>query len=55
VPAEKPIRDDAEEIGRPIATADEARKILKIGVAYYNSAEKTLQNLGPTFGQRRVA
>lgn len=35
----------ARELGRPIATADEARKILKIGVTY-NSVEETLQNLG---------
>ena len=31
--------------GRPIATAEEARKILKIGVTY-NSVEETLRNLG---------
>ena len=35
----------AKELGRPIATAEEARKILKFGVTY-NSVEETLRNLG---------
>ncbi len=35
----------ARELGRPIATAEDARRILKIGVTY-NSAEETLRNLG---------
>jgi hypothetical protein len=35
----------ANELGRPIATAEEAREILKLGVTY-NSVEETLQNLG---------
>lgn len=35
----------AKELGRPIATAEEARKILKIGVTY-NSVEETLLKLG---------
>jgi len=35
----------AEQFGRKVATADEARKIMKIGV-WYKSAEETLQNLG---------
>jgi uncharacterized protein (DUF849 family) len=35
----------ARELGRPIATGDEARRILKIGV-WYNSVEETLANLG---------
>ena len=33
------------ELGRKIATAEEARRILKIGVTY-NSVEETLINLG---------
>jgi uncharacterized protein (DUF849 family) len=41
---EKQVRM-ARELGRPIATAEEARKILKISVTY-NSVEETLQNLG---------
>jgi uncharacterized protein (DUF849 family) len=35
----------ARELGRKIATGDEARRILKIGVTY-NSVEETLINLG---------
>lgn len=35
----------ANELGRKIATADEARQILKIGT-WYNSAEETLLKLG---------
>ena len=35
----------AKEFGRKIATAEEARKMMKIGV-WYNSVEETLQNLG---------
>jgi uncharacterized protein (DUF849 family) len=35
----------AKELGRPIATAEDARRILKIGVTY-NSVEETLHNLG---------
>ena len=35
----------AEQFGRKVATADEARKIMKIGV-WYKSAEETLRNLG---------
>ena len=35
----------AERFGRKIATAEEARKIMKIGV-WYNSVDETLQNLG---------
>src|SRR5271168_2911608 len=35
----------AKEFGRKIATAEEARKIMKVGV-WYNSVEETLQNLG---------
>ena len=35
----------AGELGRKVATADEARKILKIGVTY-DSVEETLLNLG---------
>src|SRR5262249_13634171 len=34
-----------EQFGRKIATADEAREILKIGV-WYDSVEETLYNLG---------
>jgi len=34
-----------ERFGRPVATAEEARKIMKIGVTY-NSVEETLKNLG---------
>lgn len=41
---EKQVRM-AKELGRPIATAEEARKILKIGT-WYNSVEETLTNLG---------
>ncbi len=41
---EKQIRM-ANELGRKIATAEEARSILKIGVTY-NSVEETLLNLG---------
>jgi uncharacterized protein (DUF849 family) len=41
---EKQIRM-AKELGRPIATAEEARKIMKIGVTY-NSTEETLLALG---------
>jgi hypothetical protein len=35
----------ANELGRKIATGDEARRILKIGVTY-NTVEETLLNLG---------
>ncbi len=35
----------AKELGRPIATGDEAKQILKIGT-WYNSVEETLANLG---------
>ena len=35
----------AEQFGRKVATAEEARKIMKIGV-WYNSVEETLHNLG---------
>lgn len=35
----------AKELGRPIANAEEARKILKVGVTY-RSVDETLQNLG---------
>ena len=35
----------SERFGRKVATADEAREIMKIGVSY-NSVEETLQNLG---------
>ncbi len=35
----------ANELGRKVATADDARRILKIG-QWYNSVEETLQNLG---------
>jgi hypothetical protein len=41
---EKQVRM-ARELGRKIATAEEARQILKIGVTY-NSVEETLLNLG---------
>jgi uncharacterized protein (DUF849 family) len=41
---EKQVRM-AKELGRKIATADEARRILKIGT-WYNSVEETLLNLG---------
>ena len=41
---EKQVRM-ARELGRPIATGDEARRILKIGITY-NSVEETLLNLG---------
>jgi hypothetical protein len=41
---EKQIRM-AKELGRPIATAEEARKIMKIGVTY-TSTEETLLALG---------
>ncbi|HYA42781.1 MAG TPA: 3-keto-5-aminohexanoate cleavage protein [Syntrophobacteraceae bacterium] len=34
-----------KEFGRKVATAEEARKIMKVGV-WYNSVEETLQNLG---------
>ena len=34
-----------EEFGRKVATADEARAIMKVGV-WYNSIEETLMNLG---------
>jgi hypothetical protein len=34
-----------EQFGRKVATAEEARQIMKIGV-WYNSIEETLQNLG---------
>ena len=35
----------AEELGRPIATAEQAHQMLKIGVTYSSTAE-TLANLG---------
>jgi uncharacterized protein (DUF849 family) len=35
----------SEQFGRKVATAEEARKIMKIGVTY-NSIEETLENLG---------
>jgi len=35
----------ANELGRPIATADQTRQMLKIGVTY-KSTEETLENLG---------
>jgi uncharacterized protein (DUF849 family) len=35
----------AEQFGRKVATAVEARKIMKVGI-WYNSVEETLQNLG---------
>ena len=35
----------AKEFGRKIATAEEARKIMKVGV-WYNSVEETLKHLG---------
>jgi hypothetical protein len=34
-----------KEFGRKLATAEEARKIMKVGV-WYNTVEETLQNLG---------
>ena len=34
-----------EEFGRKVATAEEAREIMKVGV-WYNSVEETLMNLG---------
>lgn len=34
-----------KEFGRKVATAEEARKIMKVGT-WYNSVEETLQNLG---------
>ena len=45
----------SEQFGRKIATADEARKMMKVGV-WYNSVEETLFNIGlppnRTQGQR---
>ena len=35
----------SERFGRKVATAEEAREIMKIGV-WYDSVEETLQNLG---------
>ena len=35
----------AEQFGRKVATADEARKIMKVGV-WYDTVEETLFNLG---------
>jgi uncharacterized protein (DUF849 family) len=35
----------AKEFGRKVATAEEARKIMKVGV-WYNSVDETLKNLG---------
>jgi hypothetical protein len=35
----------ARELGRPIATAEQARQMLKIGVTY-ETTEETLANLG---------
>jgi hypothetical protein len=34
-----------EEFGRKVATAEDARRIMKVGV-YYDSVAETLQNLG---------
>ena len=39
------IADLCERFGRKVATAEDAREIMKIGVTY-NSVEETLQNLG---------
>ena len=39
------IANLSERFGRKVATADEARKIMKIGV-WYDSVEETLKNLG---------
>ena len=41
----KAVVELAERFGRKIATAEEARKIMKIGV-WYNSVDETLKNLG---------
>jgi hypothetical protein len=35
----------SEQFGRKVATAEEARKMMKVGV-WYNSVEETLMNLG---------
>jgi hypothetical protein len=35
----------SEQFGRKVATADEARKIMKVGV-WYDTVEETLANLG---------
>ena len=35
----------AKEFGRKVATAEEARKIMKVGI-WYNSVEETLKNNG---------
>jgi hypothetical protein len=35
----------SEQFGRKVATAEEARKIMKVGV-WYDSVEETLQHLG---------
>jgi len=35
----------SEQFGRKVATADEARKMMKIGV-WYNTVEETLFNVG---------
>ena len=35
----------SREFGRPVATAEEARRIMKVGV-WYDSVEETLRNLG---------
>ena len=35
----------AEQFGRKVATAEEARQIMKVGV-WYNTVEETLFNLG---------
>ena len=35
----------SEQFGRKVATADEARKIMKVGV-WYDTVEETLFNLG---------
>ena len=39
------ITDLSARFGRKVATAEEAREIMKIGVTY-KSVEETLQNLG---------
>ncbi len=42
----------SEQFGRKVATADEARKIMKIGV-WYDTVEETLFNLGSAAESRR--
>ena len=41
----KAVVELSERFGRKIATAEEAREIMKIGV-WYDSVDETLQNLG---------